>query len=157
MNDEVFDDEAGDDTPEVVPDFTHTIAGVLIGFRKPKRGQMVALSRVRDEVSRELRKVQSNSSIDERVKFEQASRLVMRIDLAILAMVESMILSEADVDFVKSSMLSGDTDLDEIGEVLFGDSKTPQDDADPVPIVPAKKVARKAAARKVANANRTNR
>jgi hypothetical protein len=157
--DEVFDDEAADDDTEAAPkpDLTHVIAGVSIGFRQPKRGQLVALSRVRDAMSRQLRQIQADRKTGEREKFEQASSLVMRLDLAILELVESMIISEQDLEYVKSSLLSGQTDLEEIAAVIFSPRDTVEDDADPAPVVTSKKPARKVAARKVANANRTSR
>jgi hypothetical protein len=160
MNEE-FDEEGVEFDEEVVvvdtvqPAHTHVIGGLRVGFKAPARGQLVALSRVRDSVSRELRRLQQDKSLDEKVRYERASHQVFNVDMAILALVESLIIDESDRSYVANALLVGDTDLIEISDVLFGNSPEPDDDATPVSVVPQKKAPRKVAARKVANAKRT--
>lgn len=155
---EEFDEEGvegfEEEVPVVVPDLVHEISGIKIGFRRPKRGQLVALSRVRDSVSRELFKLQRDTELDSKVRFEKASRLVMSVDLAILDMVESMIIEEGDKSFLANALITGGIDIEAISDVLFGNNPEPDDDAEPIKAV-AKKAPRKVAARKVANAKRT--
>lgn len=168
MLDDVMDEEGAEENeemesptsvpaPEIVPDLIHTIGGVVIGFRRPKRGQLVALTRVRDHVSHQLFKVQRNTTLSDEERYRQASRLVMDIDVAVMNLVESLMINEEDKVFVANALLTGETDVNEISDVIFGNGPEAEDDAEPAAVVAAKKPARKAAARKVANAQRTTR
>lgn len=143
------DEEAAEPIkPEVVPDFTHTIGGRVIGFRRAARGQLVALSRVRYKASQEVAQIARMPATED--LFEQINRITLRAEVATLDLVESLIIDPFDVEFLNTAMLQGDVQVEEIMAVMYGTKDSVDDDEDPKP----RKAPAKKAVKRVANAKR---
>lgn len=158
MFDEVVD-EVVEETPEgdfsapaalvdvrPKPDFVHTVGDREVGFRTPIRGQLVALSRVRESVSRQLDAISRKADKSDE-DFAKVNRLVLDAELATLEVVESLVLDPDDLEHMRVALLRGQIEVDDILSVLYGGKDKPDDD---VPRKPK-------AAKKVANAKRARR
>jgi hypothetical protein len=152
--DEVGEDEVNDLDPPVapaaVPDFTYTIGGREIGFRRAARGQLVALSRVRFKAAQEVARISRMPATEE--LFQQVNNITLKAEIATLDLVESLILDPFDVEFLNTAMLEGSVEVDEIMAVMYGTKDVVDDDEDPKPVV--RKASAKKAVKRVANAKR---
>lgn len=138
--------------------FVRQIAGRDITFRTWKPGQFTALQRNRSAISKEYRRVVDDKSISERQRLEMLSEILERLDLKTLKFVESLIVSEEDVEFLGDGMLDGSVEMATIMDALFNPVKVPDDDEDPTPKKAAPNPLKKATrAKKTANARRTTR
>ena len=157
MINEVFDDDVDDSEvePEVVAkgDFKRTLAGREIWFNSPLPGQFNAWKRYRESLKRrfDVIKVQAKKNSD-MASYRELSELSEKFDISTLEFVESLLVDEADVDFIAMEMISGRVTTVDIQNVLFTDEE-PEDDAEPE--VKAKAPKKITASKAAANAKRT--
>lgn len=137
-------------------DFSRTLSGRVIWFNSPIPGQFHAWRRHRESLSRRFDKIKVKAKAEPSLEvLRELSQLSEQFDLDTLELVESLMTSEDDKDFVAREMISGRVTMQEIHRVLFGDPEP--DDDQPEPVKPAKKTIPKkvtAAKKKTANAKR---
>ena len=146
FDDEVFDDEAGE-PEEVAPThalgvFSRELAGRTVWFHNPSPTQLTALRRLHAVTSKQVAKANGGN----------VARLVFDFNNSCLTLIESMILDDDDVTFLRDEMLGGTVETEEILAVLWPSQDVPDDDAEPVE--KPKKVLKPA---RVANARRSKR
>ena len=129
--------------------FTMPLAGRPVEFRRATSGQVIMLQKLY------LRAVKRSEETDEQ---DERISLVGSAMVRVLDFIESLMVNEADREFVEDKMLTGEIDYPELLEALGGGKKVDQDPDDEEPktrkavrkspkAAPAKKVARGSAKR----------
>lgn len=149
-----YDDEAGEE--QVLGDFSRTFAGRRIRFYNAKPGQFNALQRYRMSLKARIDKLKAFKGEPTREMLDEAVDISNKHDLAILALIESLLVDkDGDGDFLQMAMITGTVEMSDLMGVLFADDD-PEDDTEPAPR--KKSTPRKAAAKKAtANVKRTRR
>lgn len=154
---EVFDEDIPDEDIADVPepekpkgDFVRTLAGKEVWFRTPAPGQFHAWQRYQKSLNSQFAKVKKLAQSDPSLNnLSLLSDLSEKFDMAVIEFVESLMVDEADKDFVAIQMIGGTVQVKDLMGVLFADPE--DDDAEPAP----KPV--KAPKKSAANAKRTKR
>lgn len=129
---------------EVSDVFPLTLAGREIMFRRPKLGQVIVLERT-------ARRLMKQAESDGKDQGEAMTIAVVRT----LDFIETLMVHDADKQFVEDQMLAGSIDWQDLMKAMTGegDSGTADDEAPK----PRKRVKAAAAAKTVASRGRTKR
>lgn len=131
---------------EVSDTFTMTLAGREIMFRRPKLGQVIVLERT-------ARRLMKKAESDGKDQGEAMTIAVVRT----LDFIETLMIHDADRQFVEDEMLAGNIDWQDLMKAMTGEgnSETADDEAPkPRRRTPVKP---KASAKTVASRGRTKR
>lgn len=168
MINETFDDDIPDDDELTIEpvheepkgDFSRTLDGRTIWFNAPIPGQFHAWKRHRESLISRFEKLRKRAETETTLEMlRELSEVSEKLDMLTLELVESLMVSGDDVDFVAMGMVGGRITMIDIHQVLFGDPE-PDDDQPDAPKPPKKKIPKKVTAAKkknTANASRTRR
>lgn len=152
-DDEGTTDETLTDEPiKAKGDFSRMFLGHEVWFRNAAAGQLTALRRLQAQSQMRVNTMRKTLSPEE--VWEQASRLSFDFDNSCLELVESLIVDPDDITFLTNAQLRGEVQAVEIIGILFK-AEAPDDSETPEPVIKKRPPAKKAVAKKVANANRT--
>ena len=132
MINEVFDDDAPDDTPEPEKpkgDLSRVFNGHEVWFHRPSTARTTALMRLRTSLAADFAKLKDQPASVETL--HAMHDLSVEFDDTCLDFLEGLVVDPADFKVINRQLLRGELTVDQMLSAFFGGSEV-DDDAEPV-------------------------